>query len=292
MTAKQSTGLQAPDGSNYVTLTDGAGNLAPASGGTVSENLTQVGGAAIALGQTTASASLPVVLASNQTPVSTIGAEIATDTTGTFTNGTQTTSITANGLDGYGTALVSINGTYGTATAVFEISDDAGTTWYPVLANQTGASVTENGYTSLTNTSRAWVIPVSGADSFRVRSTAVASGTVNVRVSISSAVPPSSSVITGSVSINTSGTGTQSSVASSATDVTILAANTSRKGAAVYNDSTAILYLLVGSGTSSTSLYTVQVSPSAYYEIPYNYVGILKGIWASANGNARVTEFS
>lgn len=71
MTAKQlANSLQAPDGSYYVTLTDGNGTLAPAGGGgTVSENLTQVGGSAIALGQTTKSASLPVTLASDQSPL-------------------------------------------------------------------------------------------------------------------------------------------------------------------------------------------------------------------------------
>ena len=87
-------------------------------------------------------------------------------------------------------------------------------------------------------------------------------------------------------------TGTASSVASSATDVTILAANTARYGASVFNDSSAILYLLVGAGTSSATNHTVQVAPGAYYEVPYGYTGILKGLWASATGSARVTEWT
>lgn len=112
----------------------------------------------------------------------------AADTTGTFTNATQTTSITAGNLDGYGNVLISINGTYGTATAVFEGSDDSGTTWYGISeADRTDSNVIESGYTSLTNTSRAWQISNPGWDSIRVRSTAVASGTVNVRISPSSA---------------------------------------------------------------------------------------------------------
>lgn len=90
--------------------------------------------------------------------------------------------------------------------------------------------------------------------------------------------------------------GTQSTVAGSASDVTILAANAGRKGATVYNDSTAILYLLVGSGTSSTSNYTVQLPAAAFYELPVwpdgIYSGVIKGIWASATGNARVTEYT
>lgn len=92
----------------------------------------------------------------------------------------------------------------------------------------------------------------------------------------------------------TSATGTQTSVASSATDVTILASNASREGAVIYNDSTQILYLLLASGTSSTSNYSVQVPSQSYFEVPGPsiYTGVIKGIWAAANGNARVTEFT
>lgn len=134
-----------------------------------------------------------------------IGGELTPDTTGTFTNATQTTNISASGLDGYGTALVSINGTYGTATGVFELSDDGGTTWYSVQGSRINSCVVETGYTSLTNTNQVWTFPVSGADSFRVRSTAVASGTANLRISISSAVPPSSTSVCGTVTANLGG---------------------------------------------------------------------------------------
>lgn len=110
------------------------------------------------------------------------------DTTGTFTNATQTTSVTATNLAGYGNVLISINGTYGTATAVFEGSDDGGTTFYPISeAARTDSNTIESGYTSLTNTSRAWQVNNPGWDSLRVRSSAVASGTVNVRISPSAA---------------------------------------------------------------------------------------------------------
>ncbi|MDE2098062.1 MAG: hypothetical protein KGL39_12485 [Patescibacteria group bacterium] len=87
-------------------------------------------------------------------------------------------------------------------------------------------------------------------------------------------------------------TGTQTSVASSGSDGTILAANAARIGATIYNDSTQILYLLLASGTSSNTNYSVQLVASAYYEVPAFYTGVIKGLWASANGNARVTEFA
>lgn len=95
--------------------------------------------------------------------------------------------------------------------------------------------------------------------------------------------------------------GNQTTVASSASSVTVLAQNSNRRGAAIFNDSTQVLYLLLAStvagvaGTAaSTSNYTVQLASNAYYELPntYIYTGIIYGIWASANGNARVTEWS
>lgn len=121
------------------------------------------------------------------------------DTTGTFTNATQTTSVTATNLAGYGNVLISINGTFGTASAIFEGSDDGGANWYTINeASRTDSSTIENGYTSLTNTTRAWQTNNPGWDSLRVRSTAVASGTVNVRISPSAA--PSAAGATVSIS--------------------------------------------------------------------------------------------
>jgi hypothetical protein len=96
-----------------------------------------------------------------------------------------------------------------------------------------------------------------------------------------------------SKALGTSSTGTQTSVASSASSVQIIAASDAfaRMGVSIYNDSTAVLYLLLSAATASTSAYTVQMAAASYYEVPYNYVGEINGIWASANGNARVTEF-
>lgn len=86
-----------------------------------------------------------------------------------------------------------------------------------------------------------------------------------------------------------SATATHSNVSSSATNVTILASNTARRGATVYNDSTQILYLKLAATASATS-FTVKMQPDAYFEVPFGYTGIIDGIWASANGSARVVE--
>ena len=80
-------------------------------------------------------------------------------------------------------------------------------------------------------------------------------------------------------------------VSSSATNVTLIAANTSRLGLAIFNDSTQILYAKFGA-TASTTSYTVQVAAGGYYEDPFGYSGRIDGIWASANGNAYVTELT
>lgn len=88
-------------------------------------------------------------------------------------------------------------------------------------------------------------------------------------------------------------TATVGSVASSATNVTLQASNAARKGWSVFNESTAVLYVKYGATASVTS-YTVQVAPGGYFELSQQnalYTGIIDGIWASANGNARVTEW-
>lgn len=120
------------------------------------------------------------------------------DATGTFTNATQTSSVSAGTIDNFGTVTVSINGTYNTASAVFEQSDDGGVTFYATQCGQIGAPVLETGYTGLTNTSRMWRCSVNGADTFRVRSTAVSSGTVNVVISVT-AFPTSNGATVGAL---------------------------------------------------------------------------------------------
>jgi hypothetical protein len=89
-------------------------------------------------------------------------------------------------------------------------------------------------------------------------------------------------------------TGTNSSLADNSASVTILASNTARLGATVYNDSSAVLYLLLGAGPATTTNYTCKVASSGYYEVPFNYTGQLTGIWASDpnDGGARVTEIT
>lgn len=87
-------------------------------------------------------------------------------------------------------------------------------------------------------------------------------------------------------------TSAQSSVSAATSSTSLLSANANRLGASVYNDSTAILYLLLNSGTASTTAYSVQLGAGAYYEVPFGYTGAIKGIWASATGAARIMEYT
>jgi hypothetical protein len=129
---------------------------------------------------------------------------------------------------------------------------------------------------------------------------ALPAGTNNIGdVDIASALPAGDNNI-GNVDVVTmptvtiktrADTATLSNVASSATSVTILATNTGRLGCSIQNDSTEVLYLKFGTTASSTS-YTVKMAADAHYEVPFGYTGRIDGIWASANGNARVTELT
>jgi hypothetical protein len=89
------------------------------------------------------------------------------------------------------------------------------------------------------------------------------------------------------------GTATQTSVVSTVTtNTTLLAANANRLGASIYNESTSVLFILLGTGTESTTVYTLQMAAGAYYEVPNAFTGIIKGHWVTANGSARVTELT
>lgn len=74
-------------------------------------------------------------------------------------------------------------------------------------------------------------------------------------------------------------------------DTWLLQYNPMRKGATIFNDGSALLYLLLGVGTATSTNYTVAVAGQGYYEVPYSYAGPVRGVWSSATGSARVTEY-
>lgn len=83
--------------------------------------------------------------------------------------------------------------------------------------------------------------------------------------------------------------GTGSSVADSATVVTLQALNINRISLKVFNNSSAILYVREGAG-ATTSAFTWKLFTDEAIVID-DYSGIVTGIWATApGGNAQVTE--
>ncbi len=90
---------------------------------------------------------------------------------------------------------------------------------------------------------------------------------------------------------------TITSVLSSITSGSVLAANTSRGGAKLANNSTSLFYGLYGNGTASPTNYSFVLAPltngvPGVEEVPYGYEGVIQGVWATANGSLIVTEFT
>lgn len=89
-------------------------------------------------------------------------------------------------------------------------------------------------------------------------------------------------------------TGTPTTVNDSSSAVTVLAANALRLGAVIRNTSSALLHLMLGSTTPTTSNCSITIATGQAYEVPYGYTGIIQGIWATDpnDGAAVVTEFT
>lgn len=89
----------------------------------------------------------------------------------------------------------------------------------------------------------------------------------------------------------------QTESASSATAKTILAANGRRAGFSVWNGANKILSVLLDNTSSvptvTATRRTVDIAAGAYWECPWNYQGVVQGIWeANPTGNAEITEYS
>uniref|UniRef100_A0A832M3X7 Uncharacterized protein n=1 Tax=Oscillatoriales cyanobacterium SpSt-402 TaxID=2282168 RepID=A0A832M3X7_9CYAN len=98
---------------------------------------------------------------------------------------------------------------------------------------------------------------------------------------------PASASVTFPTSSSISATGIPGATSSTS----LLASNASRKGATIFNNSTADLYVELG-GTASTTAFAVKLDPGGYFEVPYSYTGAIAGIWSAANGTALVREYT
>lgn len=82
------------------------------------------------------------------------------------------------------------------------------------------------------------------------------------------------------------------SIASSETSVALLAANASRRGVSIANDSTATLRLSFSSPATSANAFIV-LHPGSFLLLDQQLIvtNAIYGIWSSANGAAQVTEY-
>jgi hypothetical protein len=83
-----------------------------------------------------------------------------------------------------------------------------------------------------------------------------------------------------------------SSVASSTSSVTILEANTDRKGVSIANDGSEILRLGFTSPVSSSNCFII-MQPHSFLMLDHQLIvsNALYGIWGGVSGTAQVTEF-
>lgn len=236
------------------------------------------------LGQKTMANSTPVVLASDQSaiPASQSGTWNITNITGTIslptgaaTSANQTTANTslstiAGAILGQGSTTAGQNG---------NLMLGAVTTASPAYTTAQSSPLSLNTAGSLRTDNTSWL----GSTAPTVGQKTSANSLPVVISSDQTAIP---------VSLPTSTTGTTSNVSRSNANQTFLASNTARKGATIYNDSGANVYVKLAA-TASTTSFSVQIASQAYYEVPFNYTGIIDGIWGSNGaGAARITELT
>jgi hypothetical protein len=174
-------------------------------------------------------------------------------------------------------------------SAIYGYSTAQGGKFEPVKVNPSGSllvQASQEGSWNINNVAGTISLPTGAATEYSVAqlasnfSTALSSS--NLRVVESGLSLPISSSAAETYSID-----------DQATSTTLLDANANRKGWAVYNDSTSTCYVKFGATASSTS-FTVELIPDAYYEQMGHgvYTGRVDAIWASnASGAARVTEW-
>jgi hypothetical protein len=235
--------------------------------------------------------------ASGQLAVTIASAQTLATVTNVATIGTSVTPGTA--AANLGKAVDSAAGGTDTGVAMLAIRDDALTTLTPVDGDYVPLRVSSTGALHVTGaagtTQYAEDLAHSSGDSLCM------SGAVRRdSPAVGSATDGDNSTInvdaTGRLWVQTgggSGTGTLANVAGSATSVTLIASNAARRGFAIFNDSTAILYIHGGGGTASTTSFTWNLLAGESLErFGPCYTGALTGIWASATGNARTTEWT
>lgn len=211
-----------------------------------STNVDQIGGAAIALGQTTMSASVPVVIASDQTSVPVTAAQSTAANLNATVVGTGTFAVQAaqSGTWNIGTVAtitnpVAVTGTFFQATQPVSIAANVPVTQVtsPWVVSLTSTTVT--GTVAVTQSTSPWV---TSENHFTHTLNQDGSGNVGVTVQNSSSTATATA---------------QTAVSSSSGSV--LATNANRKECMVVNTGITVVYIALGQ-TPTTSAYHVALS--------------------------------
>jgi hypothetical protein len=267
-----------------VTTSGGITNYALETGG----NLAGINTKTPPLGQTLAAASSPVVLPAamvtdlkSVTITGTLPAFAATPTfnIGTAPNLTITnTAFTANAGTNLNTSLLALESGGNLAGINTKLPSDLTVTATRLLVD--GSGVTQP-------------VSLTSLPALATGTNAIGSIT-NTSFGISGTLPAFAATPT--FNIGTAPTSTLTNVASSATSVSLLAANNNRKTAIIINDSTSDLYVTLNASDASTTNYSLFLAakvgntPSFLAINGDDYSGEIRGIWSSANGFARITE--
>ena len=108
-----------------------------------------------------------------------------------------------------------------------------------------------------------------------------------IKQAASSSQPSDNAIVT---ALRPTNAATITSVAAAITSTTLLAANSNRQMATIYNNGTGNLFVAFA-GTASTSSFTVRIVPNSYYELPLPvYQGQITGIGSVTGGSWLITE--
>ena len=179
----------------------------------------------------------------------------------------------------------------GAPVLVFEQSDD-NVSWGPLLTVRSDTAAAASTFTlgvGVANASLMFDAAVEGVNWVRCRAT-TAPTTNGLTVVIQPGGMAYAPVVTSIAAAPAGVTGNGASTVTAAADTLLIAANAARKGLAVFNDSTAALYLSMGTTAASLTVFTCKIAAGSYYEVPFGYTGAVRGIWSAATGAARLTE--
>jgi hypothetical protein len=236
--------------------------------------------------------------------VTVTGTITAANTTPDTGAGTAGSSVVLTVPDNHTSWAAQLTGTFSAGTTLtFQASMD-GTTWFYTNVRRNPNTVGLNELQSLTSTDvvggaapaggnpSLWKGTVGAMTYVRVTATSY-TGADSVAVRLTSSAGVSGVFLLAAIPQPENTTSTVTSVAASATSVTLITANVNRKGLILHNgSSSATAYVRLGAtaATNAGGGHTFDMGPSIMWEAPFNYAGEVRAVWATATGFMNITE--